>query len=131
MEKLKFFTFNNIRFQYRKFPYSEIGRELKTGDLLPGWMESFARGMFDTPDDCKKNLCGMIGVTADDTANPEAVEWWKSVNVWLTEDYYVDTSGIAWPDGSFSVWPNFPAGSVWYPPTDPVCILVAPKSKFS
>ena len=122
MEKLKFFTFNNLRWKYRKFSYLEIRKDIDAGSLP--WClaaDVFARTLEESfePEICKYNLCSMIGVTAADTHVPDVQEWWGAVTVWGTGKHFVDAEGVAWPEDTFIVVPN-------YSGENPFCILVAP-----
>ena len=72
MEKLKYFSFNNLHWQCRQFLLGEIADKAKPGMMMPSWVEPFASDMTDLPGNCKANLCRMIGVTAADTSYPDA-----------------------------------------------------------
>ena len=127
MEKLKSFTFNNLRFQYRKFLLGEIESKSKPTMMVPGWLEPFAESMTDLPGNCKQNLCRMIGVTAADTESPDAGEWAECVEFRQTLVHFVDDDGIAWPEDSIVAIPNISDPDIDQWP----CFLVAPKPKFS
>ena len=124
MEKLKYFSFNNLRWQYRQFLLGEIDNKAKPGMLFPGWLEPFASDITDLPGNCKANLCRMIGVTAADTSHPDAGE---CVEFRLTWAHFVDNAGVAWPENSYVVIPNIsnPDWELWR------CFLVAPKPRLS
>lgn len=111
MEKLKLFTFNNLRWKCRKFTLAEIA-ETGHGFPTPLWWEPFSATLFDSESKCKNNLLGMIGLGY--------AEW---VEFRQTNDHWVDAEGVAWPVDTIVV-----AADLIRPNSDPQmpCYLVAP-----
>ena len=116
MEKLKSFTYNNLRWKYRKFALGEIERPARAGYLCMDYLSPFAGTMFDTPENYAKNLCRMLNIDSDV----------DNVHFWRTNEHFVDADGIAWPEDSFVVIPSFQKGD---DREMTPCILVAPLRK--
>ena len=131
MDKLKFFTFNNLRWQYRKFPYSEICREISLSMHMPyDWLEPFARSYFDTTKDCTNNLFRMIGLLGKDMPSSFVDGNGKRHGVYstaVTNNHFVDDEGVAWPEGSIVICTYIAEKDA----DDGVIILIAPRPRFS
>jgi len=109
MEKLKFFTFNNLRWEHRAFRFSEIAGNVDLVPLLETWLEPFAVGFADPPEQCLERLFQMICTTG---------------TVKMTSRHFVDAAGVAWPEDSFAVI----AGETG---PESSCVLVSPNLNFS
>ena len=91
MEKLKTFTFNNLRWQYRYFDIAEIC-DLPTTPLMESWLEPFSTRLSDTPFDLRCRLHRMIGLGDA-----------KIAQILMLAEHFVDAAGIAWPQDSIMV----------------------------
>jgi hypothetical protein len=112
MEKLKFFKFNSLRWQYRKFPYLEIKYEIKPDYLLLEYLEPFG-GLCASKRACMTNLCRMIGLDDAD------VDLYAFL---MTASHFVDAEGVAWPEDTIVVLQKVKADEA-------VCFLVSPKPR--
>ena len=120
MEKLQSFTYNNLRWKYRKFLRDAIVNAQPSygwGQGTENDINEFQHfgGITDSAETCKRNLCHMVGLAYEDVHS-----------IQTTDEYFVDTAGMAWPDGSYVIIPRQPDNL--HNMSD-VCYLVAPLRK--